>query len=442
MISRRKFLGMSLAPFAMGLAGQAQSDVKGLVIGSGIAGVTVARALSEAGIDITVLEARGRTGGRIWTDRSLGFAVDMGASWIHGTEGNPITGISRGIDKFITSSDNVRVFGANGAEIGDNALGTLSGELEYFYEVAEELAYEFDNDVSIGEAVRRILEGDSLTPLQNWGLSTGIELDYAASLDQLSFFYSGSDNGFDGDEALFPGGYDQVIDLLAIDLDIRLNQVVRSVEYSSNGVRVTTDTDIFEADGVVITLPLGVLKSGNVQFSPPLPEWKQKAINNLGMGRLNKIALQFPSSFWQSDADFIGYVSDVRGEFPSFLNLNRFTDSPALMGFVAGEFGQSLEGMTDEEIQSRAMIVLRRIYGSSIPDPTGLVISRWGQDPYALGSYSHIAVGATPDDYDAMAEPVGDRVFFAGEATHSRYPATVHGAYLSGIREAERILDL
>ena len=446
MLSRRQFLKFSLTPFLYGLIGQAQSraqsNIKGIVIGGGIAGLTVARALTQAGMDITVLEARDRTGGRIWTDRSFGQAVDMGASWIHGTDGNPITELARNIDTFATSAENTYVLGANGAEVSDSALETLSEELELFMEAAEELAEELDADIPLSDAVRIILEGEPVTPLRNWGLVTEIELDSAASLDRLSLFYTGADDEFDGDEVVFPGGYDQIVDLLAADLDIRLNQIVRIVEYASDGVRVTTDTDVFEADGVVVTLPLGVLKAGRVQFSPSLPNWKQNAINRLDMGRLNKIALRFPSVFWQPDADFIGYVSETRGEFPTFLNQNRFSDIPMLMSFVGGDFARALENLSDEETQARVMNVLRRIYGASSPDPNGLLISRWGQDPFALGSYSYLPVGATPDDYNALAEPIADRVFFAGEATNSRYPATVHGAYLSGLREAERILNL
>lgn len=443
MLTRRNFLKMSLLPFLYGRRGRIiQSDIKGLVIGAGMAGVTVARSLHQAGVDITVLEARDRVGGRIWTDRSLGTPVDMGASWIHGTSGNPITDLAQGIDLYRTNYENVRVFTENGSAVGESALITLGGELEFFLEAAEELSEELDDDISLAAALRVFTEGESLTPLQQWGVVTGIEHDYAATLDQLSLFYSDSGEDFDGDDALFPGGYDQIINLLTANLNIQHNQVVRVIEYESDGVRVTTDTDVFEADGAVITLPLGVLQSGQVEFSPPLPDWKQNAINRLSMGRLNKIAMRFPSTFWQADADFIGYASETRGEFPIFMNVNRFADAPVLMSLVSGDFSKSLEDQTDDQIMSQIMSVLRRIYGTSIPDPEAFLISRWGKDPFAFGSYSHIPVGASPEDHEALAEPVGDTLFFAGEATNADYASTVHGAHLSGLREATRILDL
>jgi monoamine oxidase len=85
---------------------------------------------------------------------------------------------------------------------------------------------------------------------------------------------------------------------------------------------------------------------------------------------------------------------------------------------------------------------LRLIYGEEIPDPEAWLITRWGHDPFAYGSYSYAPVGASIEDYEAMAEPVENRLFFAGEATYPEHSATVHGAFLSGMREAKRIAEL
>ena len=88
------------------------------------------------------------------------------------------------------------------------------------------------------------------------------------------------------------------------------------------------------------------------------------------------------------------------------------------------------------------MTTFRRVYGSKVPDPTAFIRTAWGNDPYTFGSYSFAAVGSGPEDHDALAEPVNSRVFFAGEATSRLYSASVHGAYLSGVREAKRIAEL
>ncbi|RMF80740.1 MAG: FAD-dependent oxidoreductase [Chloroflexi bacterium] len=449
-MNRRHFLRMSLAASLSGLLmghvshTRRRQGIKGLIIGAGIAGITAARALQNAGFDITVLEARERIGGRIWTNRSLGIPVDLGASWIQGVNNNPITELTNafGIETFRTNFDAIDVYRPDGSRASNAELSQLENEFEEFLELAEELAEALDDDISIGRAVRIITEGEPVSPAQRWALATLIELDYAASIDDLSLFYVDSGDDFGGDSRLFPGGYDQIVDELAKGLDIRLNQPVRLIEYGDFGVRVTTDSDVFEGEGALITLPLGVLKSRRVTFAPPLPDFKQAAINRLQMGRLNKVALRFPQQFWPNDPHFISYISQRAGEFPQFMNARRFSNANLLIGFVAGRFSAALEGMPDEQVVAQAMQVLRTIFDNTIPDPDGVLVSRWGHDPFAGGSYAFIPVGATPRDLDALAEPVNETLFFAGEATNRRFAATVHGAYLSGLREAERIIAL
>lgn len=173
-------------------------------------------------------------------------------------------------------------------------------------------------------------------------------------------------------------------------------------------------------------------------FSPPLPARKQGAIDRLAMGALNRIVLVFPRVFWPAEPDFLGYMSDERGEIPAILNLWKSSSAPALVAYVTGRFNDQIADLPDAEVQEGVMEVLRAMFGSAIPDPTHMVRPRWERDPFALGSYAYIPVGAEPADMDIVAEPVG-RIHFAGEATHRRHSGTVHGAMLSGLREAKRI---
>ena len=138
----------------------------------------------------------------------------------------------------------------------------------------------------------------------------------------------------------------------------------------------------------------------------------------------------------------IGYIPKKKGEWVEFFNLHPITGKPILVGFNAGSYAKSLEDWADEKIVAAAMQTLRTIYGAKVPDPTDYAITRWGSDPFAQGAYSFLATHATDEDYDALAEPMGDRLFFAGEATSRQYAATVHGALLSGWREADRIHNL
>jgi monoamine oxidase len=179
------------------------------------------------------------------------------------------------------------------------------------------------------------------------------------------------------------------------------------------------------------------LKQASVKFDPPLPESKQSAIQRLGMGVLNKVYLKFSETFWDENVETISYMGDELGEWNDWLSFVPFTGEPVLMAFHGGDKGFALEDLSDDEIVAGAMRTLRVMFGDDIPEPDGVLITRWGKDPFSFGAYSHISPFASGGDHDALAEPVQDVLFFAGEATSREYPSTVHGAYLSGLRAAE-----
>lgn len=223
-------------------------------------------------------------------------------------------------------------------------------------------------------------------------------------------------------------------------------------------------TIFVSADVVLCTLPLGVLKlatapssgqQNTVQFLPPLPDWKTSAIQRLGFGNLNKVVLCFEKIFWNPNANLFGHVGSTtasRGELFLFWNLYK---APVLLALVAGEAAAIMENVSDDVIVGRCIAVLKGIFGNTgVPQPKETVVTRWRADPWSRGSYSFVAVGSSGSDYDLLASPVIPgtnnnaappqglaRVFFAGEHTIRNYPATVHGAFLSGLREASRIAD-
>jgi monoamine oxidase len=191
----------------------------------------------------------------------------------------------------------------------------------------------------------------------------------------------------------------------------------------------------------VVTVPLGVLKSGKITFSPQLPAGKRRAIESLGMGLLNKCYLRFPKVFWPSQFDWLEYIPADNDRWITWFSLARPIEQPILVGFNAATTGQEMEKWTDQQTVDSAMQTLRKIFGSNVPDPTGFQITRWASDPFSLGSYSFNALGSKPAMRDELARPLGDRVFFAGEATSRKHFGTVHGAYLSGLRAAEEVLQ-
>ncbi|MBP2055592.1 monoamine oxidase [Streptomyces griseochromogenes] len=414
-----------------------------IVIGAGISGLAAARHLAGQGEDVVVLEARDRIGGRIWTsEKWAGVPLDLGASWIHGINDNPIAALAEKAKArtVVTNPDSSTDYLADGAR-----AKAIAGWQSKMGDALASYQDDADKDASVRGVVERALGWSSLSEDDKALISFGLndyEHEYSGSVDQMSALYFDSGADIKGKDVLFPRGYHQITDLLASGLSIRTGQVVKHIDWNSSDVTVGTDTDTFHAGHVVVTLPLGVLQSGAVTFGPGLPASKRTAIDKLGMGVLNKCYLRFPEVFWP-DTDWMTYVPNVDeyGQWEQWINITRPTGQPVLLGFNAADFGRTIEGWSDTRIVDSAMGTLKAIFGSGIPAPLGYQITRWASDPYARGSYSYNKIGSTPAMRDHLAASVDDRVHFAGEATHRASYQTVHGAYLSGIRAAKEIAD-
>jgi monoamine oxidase len=188
-------------------------------------------------------------------------------------------------------------------------------------------------------------------------------------------------------------------------------------------------------------VPLGVLQNNSIRFEPPLPATKTLAIKGLGMGLLDKIILQFPSVFWDSK-QLIRNDSSNQGYWAEWYNLMPVIGRPVLMGFNAASTAKKIALLPDTAIVASALSELRRCYPTkSIPSPSGYLVTRWGQDPYALGSYSYIRVGSSPSYRQELSKPWNSMVF-AGEAISTQFPATMQGAFTSGEDAAKKLLAL
>lgn len=173
-----------------------------------------------------------------------------------------------------------------------------------------------------------------------------------------------------------------------------------------------------------------------------MPNYKQQAIQRLEMGLFNITAIKFPNPFWPKENHAMIFSHFDTSSIPVFFNLYHFTSQPIIVGYSGGKRAKELENFTDAELIEKTMDNFTKVFGGDLPSPQSYVNTRWSQDPFSNGSYSYTPTGASGEDYEAIAKPVLNKIFFAGEATSSKYPATTHGAYLSGIREAERIIEL
>ena len=184
------------------------------------------------------------------------------------------------------------------------------------------------------------------------------------------------------------------------------------------------------------------MKANSIQFIPNLPTAKQNAIQKIGMNCVNKFLLTWNTSFWD-DVQYISYTPENRDKFNYFVNVKKFHPTVnALMTFAYADYARQTETMTDTQIIDEIMIHLKDIYGNSIPNPISLLRTKWQNNENSFGAYSYTAVGTEMKHFDDLAEEINDKVFFAGEHTEADYFSTVHGAYLSGIREADKIIDL
>ncbi|MBE9070046.1 FAD-dependent oxidoreductase [Leptolyngbya cf. ectocarpi LEGE 11479] len=417
-----------------------------LVVGAGMAGLAAARKLHDLGYKVTLLEARDRIGGRVWTSHVWPeIPVDLGASWIHGVEENPLTKLADqiGIVRAKTDYDNAILYGTDGRVVSND----VEIDMIHLFNRLIRAAY---RNASDGKTIFDVLENTPLwRDLSNQQLqsamhlmNTMIEHELGGSLTEISAISADDAEEFSGEDVLFLDGYSAITHYLAKDLDIKLEQVVEKISYQNEGVIVKTNQNVFGADYAIVTLPIGVLKDNTVQFDPPLPVAKQDAIEVMGAGLLDKLFLKFPYVFWDKDKEILNWISDEHGRWNEWLNLSTYINQPVLLGFNAADYARKIEAWSDQEIVADAMGVLRIIYGNDIPDPESWQVTRWAADPFARCSYSFNAVGANVDARTTLAKTINNRLFFAGEATSEDYPATVHGAYLSGIDAATAITDL
>ena len=445
-LTRRAFCKGALAAVGIAPTAAVKSDSPRrnqsvVIVGAGVAGLAAADELRANGFeDVVILEARDRIGGRVWTGTIGGkIPIDLGASWIHGVEGNPISAIAREnrIATHPTDYDSeVEYFPG----VGRPRLP--AGEaLRRFWELAEK-----QPDSTLQSTYEKYLATYAPTDPEKhyleYLLNTIVEHEYGADIRDLSLLSIEGGSAYDGQDVVFPGGYRQIVDTLADGAAVRIGQAVTEIDYSGTGGVLTTSAGAtFEAAGVIVTVPLGVLKKGRISFRPSLPTGKRRAIAGLEMGVLNKTCLLFDEVFWDEDIEFIGRVGAEKGHWAETLNLYPHTGQPILMMFNAGTYGARLEQYSDRQIVENAVAALKDVYGD-VPAPRDARITRWNSDPWTHGAYSFVPAGSSFEQYAVLGEPVDDKVFFAGEATHPDYPATVHGAFLSGVRAARQIAAL
>ncbi|MBG0826457.1 FAD-dependent oxidoreductase [Planomonospora sp. ID67723] len=449
-----------------------------IVIGAGLAGLAAANALASAGVEVLVLEARDRLGGRIRTVETGGADVDLGAAWIHNPQGNPLTelcdraGIRRRPYDLDGLTTGVALVGEGGVRVRGIGRLRLLRSAAGFEDAAERLAARFERAAeelaarfgpSGGPAGRPGEPGDggretTLAGLidaycaeeadadrREWVrfiLRTVVETELAAPAADLSAAVLKVPEPYGGGDDVPEGGYRRLVAALTPDAAVRTGSAVRVVRATGDGVTVeTADGRTERGSHVLVTVPLGVLKSGAIAFLPALPEPKARAVAGLGFGDFEKVVLRYGSRHWDGDATgFLVRHGDT--PFRAWIDATGPAGAPTLIALAGGPAGRALAARAEDEVLGRAQEALASVLRAKLPPPVASAVTRWRNDPFARGAYTHLTPGAGVAAIEALAAPVAGRVLFAGEATSTVRFGHADGAFTSGVREAGRLLGV
>ena len=418
------------------------SDV--LIIGAGVAGLTAASELSSRGMRVLLLEGRDRIGGRILTDRTNPYPVELGAEFVHGRPEETFELVKQAKIPVTQLEWNV-LRRSNGRWY--DAHEVMSGMDELFEEMSR-CAGRPD------QSFQQFLDSVKADPAVKEQAANFVEGFHAADPRRVSVHAliasTRADEEVDGDRQFrFPGGYDSLVKSISDRIDWKLcelflNTRVTEIEWRPGDVRVKTSSGgEFRAPRLIVTIPLGVLKSGGLRFRPELKE-KQKALDSLEMGPVVRASLCFREKFWEAlprfkDVSFL-FTDDLR--FPTWWTSNPLP-FPILTGWAAGHYARSLANLTHDHVINRALESLSGIFEMEIMRLRGLLQAGfthdWDADPFSCGAYSYALVGGSEAARD-LAEPISGTLFFAGEATNFQgHNGTVHGAIASGKRAVKEI---
>ena len=443
---RRKFIAYLLSTSAVAPAGNSRlvhagtlKNTRVVVIGAGCSGLAASRTLANKGATVIVIEGKPNIGGRLFTDWSMGVPFEVGAGWIHGPEkDNPIRQLADAVSAQykITDDDDLVVFDSDGKEMDEDTIEEIN---DSWYSAIERLDnnLEDDNTQSLREALSNKLGNEDF----EWAMSAYTEFSTGGSLEKVSALLHDDGKAFDDDDVILTSGYDELLKPLAKGLDIRLSTIVSEINYSDKGGVVKTDSGDFDADYVICSVPLGVLKAGAIKFIPPLPSRYQNSIKKIGFGSVTKIALKFDEPFWDVDTQYFGMVTRPKGRWNYWLNYRTFSDENILLGLSVGDYALNADEMSDTAITNDALDVLRDVWEDEVGKPIQMLRTSWHTDPFSLGAYAFPTPGVNPVQFDGLGKPIQERLLLCGEHTNFNYLATTHGAYFSGIRAAETIIE-
>lgn len=404
------------------------SHVDVAIVGAGAAGLAAARTLENSALSVLILEARDRIGGRSHTTiLENNIVFDVGCEWLHSANKNSFVTIANELD-FVIDKTRPRW-----REQSLN-LGFPPEQRDDFLKAMDEFDARVEAASGLPEdtAASKWLEPGNRWNPQIDAISTyinGCELDRVSTYD----FDAYEDTG---ENWRLSKGYGALIAAYGAPCKVALNTQVTLIDHSGPRIRIDTSRGTLTADKIIITAPTDLLANESIRFQPALAE-KIAAAAGLPLGLADKVmlALDDPESL-PRDGHLYGAVDrTATGSYHL-----RPLGLPCISGFFGGTFARQLEDAGEGALAAQAIDELVALVGADFRKkvrPIGE--SRWAHDRFALGSYSHALPGHA-DDRATLAEPVNDRLFFAGEATSPNFFTTAHGAQESGVRAAKEVM--
>jgi len=412
-----------------------ESDV--IIIGAGAAGLSAAKELTRLGLTYTVVEGSHRIGGRAYAEEiAPGVWFDLGCAWLVGGATNPYVaiadalGIALGKDKSDLYEIENHRFQRNGEPLNDDQRSACLRYYDARYK-AITTAVKQGQDVAISDVVD--LDNDFSAPLL-----CGVASSWGKDIDLVSTADHASATGELGFQALH--GYGNLVAAWGADVAVSLNTRVERIDWSGHGVTVETPKGAIAGRTALSTVSTGILASGDILFTPGLPDWKTEAINGLPMGTENKMGVYF-------DTDVFG--ADGRGHYSTWNDDgNAAKVDASVMGlntaavFVGGRHGVWLEKQGQQACHDFAVDRIADIFGHDIRKHVNRsIVTAWSTEPLTRGSWA-CALPGQAHQRAHLQRPVDERLFFAGEATVYGGQGTCHGAYQSGIQTAKEIARL
>lgn len=418
-----------------------------IIVGAGAAGLMAAWELTQTGKKVAVVEAKERVGGRACTihDNRFDLPVELGAEFIHGKLESTQTLLKR------ANADAYKIEG----DIWQNEDGNFDDQKDFIedYSALNNKFKQLDHDISIAEFIDNYLQGPQFEEMR-FTLKNYVEGYYAGDTTKASTYFLKEElNNSDDVQFRIEGGYAKLIDYLHDQCKEKqvaffLSNPIKKIRWRKNKVEVDSKENCLTAQKVLITVPIGVLLSEIIEFSPSIPE-QITAAKNLGFGPVVKTILQFDEVFWKNkeltqdkDLSKMGFLF-TKKIIPTWWTFYP-KEAAMLTGWSGGPHAEEIKDLSEKEILQKAMQSLSEIFSI---DPLHLqqklrawYVARWIDDPYCLGGYSYEVVGGEKWK-TVLKNGVDETIFFAGEGLFSGTEiGTVEAALVSGRDTAHQMI--